>query len=273
MSTSTIVPVTKEQHALKHWRRYTNYKFSSADTVAGLVAAELPKACMSMPIGFFRQDDRFILVALLGLGNERNLFVDAQGRWIGGYIPAAYRAHPFRLANSNDQQVLCIDEASDLVTDPTQDSSEAFFDEKGEPSEAIKKILEFLVQVEANRKTGQRAIDFMQSKNLIVPWPIELKASADAPKNTRLEGLYRIDEAQFNKLSASEFEELRQAGGLAIAYCQMLSMQHLGLLSRLHALPQKASKKAATALPATPTGEIDFSFLADDKTMGFGSNS
>lgn len=266
---SSIFPVTKERHALKHWRRYSDYKFSAEDTVASLVAAELPKACMCLPIGFFRQDDRYLLVALLGLGNQRNLFVDGQGRWLGGYIPAAYRAHPFRLMTSNDQQVLCVDEGSGLVVDPSENASEPFFDEAAGPSEAIKKILEFLVQVEANRQTSVHAIEVMQSKGLIVPWDIQLKASAESESSTRLEGLFRIDEARFNTLESADFEEIRKSGGVAIAYCQMLSMQHLGLLSRLQALPQKASKKAAAALPATPSGEIDFSFLSKDSAMGF----
>lgn len=265
---SSIIPVTKEQHSLKHWRRYANYRFSAKDTVAGLVAAELPKACMSLPIGFLKQGDQYILVALLGLGNERNVFVDAQGRWLGGYIPAAYRSYPFRLVTSGEQQVLCIDEKSDLIVDASEDSSEPFFDESGQPSESIKKILDFLTQVESNRQTSSKAIELMQSKELIVPWDIQLKASAEAEKTTRLEGLFRIDEIRFNQLSSKDFQKIRQAGGVAIAYCQMLSMQHLGLLSRLNAISQKASKKPV-ALPATPSGEIDFSFLSDDKAMGF----
>jgi len=270
---SSIFPVTKERHATMRWQRYSNYKFSVADSVAGLVAAELPKACMSLPIGFFCQEDRFSLVALLGFGNQQNLFLDAQGRWLGGYIPAAYRAYPFRLMVNADQQILCIDEASGLVVPDSQAQAEPFFDQDGGPSEAIKKILEFLVQVEANRQTSLRAIEVMHAKNLIVPWDIQLKTSAQAENSTRLEGLFRIDEARFNQLEANDFEDIRRSGGVAIAYCQMLSMQHLGLLSRLQALPHSSPKKAEAALPATPTGEIDFSFLSNDKAMGFGQGN
>lgn len=61
------LPVTRERHAGLRRRRYTNYTFAAADTVVvALVAAELPRAAMSLPIAFVAQGDAYVPAAVLG---------------------------------------------------------------------------------------------------------------------------------------------------------------------------------------------------------------
>ena len=90
--------ITRENHADKYWQRYTTYNHALTDSVVPLTATELPKAVMTLPVGFIEQGGAFVLVAVLGLQPGKNLFVGPQGRWVGNYIPAAFRSYPFRLA-------------------------------------------------------------------------------------------------------------------------------------------------------------------------------
>ncbi|MGM0760015.1 MAG: SapC family protein [Thermodesulfobacteriota bacterium] len=41
------------------------------------------------------QQETYIPVLLTGLGSEQNLFVNADGKWIGNYLPACVRTGPF----------------------------------------------------------------------------------------------------------------------------------------------------------------------------------
>lgn len=278
---SELHPVSKQRHADKCWQRYVSYSFTAKDAVVALVAAELPKACIAFPLGFLKSEqDTFLPVAVLGLAPGRNLFVTQDGRWIGGYIPAAYRSFPFRLATTPDQQhVLCVDEASGLVQPITSEQSgerpkgtkwERFFDDEDQPTGAVKDILDFLTQVEKNRLATQVALQALVHAALIVPWEIHIKDHSGSEQ--KIDGLFRIDEARLNSLSIEEFDAVRKASGLAIAYCQLLSMQHLPLLGQLVRAHQQAQAQSLARPPVTPTGEIDFSFLADGDTIGFGSS-
>lgn len=261
---SDIQAVSRERHADKRWQRYSSYSFAAADAVAPLVIQEMAKACATLPLGFIAADEGYLPVAVQGLVPGNNLLVTAQGQWLGGYVPAFYRAFPFRLANTTDnQQVLCVIESSGLVSDT---EGEAFFDETGEAAQSVKDVLNFLTQVEGNRPATQRACAALQKHKLITPWPIKL--NTDAGTQT-VDGLYTIDEAALNQLPADALLELRDASALIMAYCQILSTQHLQKLGTL--LQQHASAQDTAALQ-TPSGELDLEFLNDGGTISFGGS-
>lgn len=261
MTENPIQPVSKERHASKRWQRYTHYHFAAADAIAPLVVQELPQAMMALPIGFVAVESRFVMVAVLGIAAGRNLFVAADGRWLAGYLPAAYRAYPFLLANiADDKQVLCINEGSGAVTDEPE--GEAFFNDDGTLAQAVADVLNFLNQVQASREATNRICAMLQKHHLIQPWPIKLQSEQT------IQGLYRIDEAALNALPADAFLELREAGALPLVYCQLLSMQHLSKLGQL--AQAHAQAEAAEILKTSPSGELDLEYLTQDETIRFG---
>ena len=69
------------------------------------------------------------------------------------------------------------------------------------------------------------------------------------------------------RLPAEAFEAVRQSGALPVAYCQLLSMQHLQKLGQL----AQAYAAQTTALPQTASGELDLEFLNDSGTISFGA--
>lgn len=257
-----IQVVSRERHAGKRWMRYASYAFAGSEAVAPLVIQELPKACMVMPLGFVAVDDGFMPVAVQGLTPGMNLLVGTDGCWLAGYVPAAYRSYPFALANTADgQQVLTVVEDSGLLSDT---EGELFFEENNEPAQAVKDVLGFLEQVSVNRQATRRACAALQKHNLIKPWPINLDTEAG---RQAVEGLYTLDEAALNQAPADVLHELRDAGALLVAYCQLLSIQHmqkLVALFRAHAAQNAANLE-------TPSGELDIEFLNDSDTINFGA--
>lgn len=144
-------PISRQNHNAKRFKRHANYAFATKETTVPLVGAELPKAAMALPVAFTEQAGQFLPIALMGLERGRNLFVAPDGRWLGGYIPAAFRGYPFALARTAEgQPVLCIDADSGLVTDGPE--GETFFTEEGKPTKAVADILNFLQQLEKNRR-------------------------------------------------------------------------------------------------------------------------
>lgn len=261
--------ITKTEYEGKYWRASPNYAFASQDAMAILVVQEVARACLTLPLAFAKTGDHFAIVAVQGLRQGQNLMVAPDGRWLGGYIPAAYRAYPFALANTQDkQQVLCFDRASGLlgIHAPQEASAQgltAFYDASGEPSQRTRQILQFLTQVRANREPTQRLCDALQQQQLIQPWDVEVKAGE---RTQKVQGLFRVDEAALNALPAEAFETLRQSGALPLVYCQLLSMQHL---QRLGALARARAQAQSTALPQTDAGDLDLEFLNSGGTIKF----
>lgn len=259
-----LTVISREHHANKRWKRYTSYAFAGNDAVAPLVAQELPRACLALPIGFVQTEGGFQLVAVQGLRAGKNLFVAPDGRWLGPYVPAAYRSYPFVLANTEEgKRVLCVREDSGLVSEMqgAQAEGEAFFDEEGKPAKAVQDVLNFLDQVTGNGQLTGRLCALLAEHELIQPWNVQLKTESGEQK---VQGLFRVDEAALNALPAEAFEALRQGGALPLVYCQLLSMQHLPTLGKL-----AGEHAAAEALLEPETGDLDLEFLHEDGNIRF----
>src|SRR5690606_34734533 len=92
---------------------------------------------------------------------------------------------------------------------------------------------------------------------LIKPWPITVKIDSSAQV---IEGLSCIDEQALNALSNQDFETIRREGALPLAYCQLISMQHLSTLAQL------AESQAGTT---KNSDELNFEFLNQSDTISF----
>ncbi len=263
-----IHPVTRTRYATQRWLRCTHYGFATTDALCPLVLQELPKAVLHMPMAFIPGNGTFALVAIQGLRPGHNHFLDRDQRWLGGYVPAAYRSYPFSMAGADGgKQVLCFDEDSGLLSST---DGESFFGEDNQPSPAVAEVLNFLNRIAANRLATLRMCAVLQKHSLIQPWPISLHVAA-AEQAT--EGLFRVDEAALNLLPADAMLELRETGALLSAYCQLLSMQHIALLGQLADARTKADAQAATQTAAAPLPvrgkELDLSFLEGSETLKF----
>ena len=252
--------INKSEFAKKSWQRTQNYLFSGKDAACPLSAPEIPRAMMSMPIAFLCTDEEYSIVAVQGLQQETNFYVNADGKWQGAYIPAAYRGYPFVLAKNeaeDEQMILCINEESGLLTE--DDSAVPFFGEDGELSPAVSEIFEFLSNVNAGLQTSARICKTLLEHELFKPWELQVQLEEGTK---RVGGLFCIDEAALNTLSDEAFVELRQSGALPIIYCQLLSMQRI---SELAQFAQAKSKAESTP----PSKELNFDGVNMDGNISF----
>lgn len=224
-----LTAVTPQQFANKAWRRHSGYAFAAQTSVLPVMSAELAKLVPALPLGFAQTEAAFQLVAITALQPGTNLFVAPDGRWIGDYVPAALRSYPFRMVKpaGREDSILCFDVSSGDLVNAGQ--GEAFFDPAGEPSQALKAVLDFLSQVEHSRVATQAAVDALQAAGLIQPWPLTLQ---QGEQTLPVNGLHRVDEDALIALPDETFLCLRQAGSLPVAYAQLLSMNQLVMLQK-----------------------------------------
>lgn len=258
---SDIRAITRTEHGNVKWTRYESYEHAAKDAVAPLTAQELPKASKVMPVCFIKSDGGYIPAALQSLIAGLNLFVAPNGRWMLPYTPACYRAYPFVLGRTESgESLLCADMDSGLLGE----EGEPLFEEDG-PSEAVKGVLGFLQAVEQNSEQTKIVCNVLAENDLIQPWPLTVKTDEG---EQQVEGIYRIDEAALNTLTAESLAEVRDAGGLTIAFCQLLSMQNLGAMQAFAKLHSDAQAQMS-AIPQSDDGELDLEFLNDSGTIKF----
>src|ERR1700733_7713968 len=141
------VPVELKHHRDKRWRRSKSYAFASTRAVIPLVGAELPRAALAMPTAFLQRSGHYTLVGLMSFSPRTNLFVGPDGQWLGTYVPALIRVHPFTVVSpkGTEKYVLCVEDSSSFVPAPDEEAQdEAFFDSEGNLAPAVKKTLDFL---------------------------------------------------------------------------------------------------------------------------------
>lgn len=222
--------VSRQRHGDKRWLRYSGYAFAIRDAVLPLALSELPKAVMSLPLAFLPLGggQGYQVVAVMGLQSDQNLHIASDGRWLQGYIPAACRSYPFRMAMSTDgQQVLCVDEDSGLLS---EEAGEAFFAVDGQPSPEVLEVMSFLQVAEQGCSQAVAAAGVLAKHSLLRPLLLRVQ-TVDGERS--VEGLLQVDEAALNRLPPDVLLELRDAGALLLAYCQLLSLQHFQGLSQL----------------------------------------
>ena len=245
------VPVSQASHRYKRLLPIPSYAFARTQAIVPLLAAEIAQAIHNFPIVFAKHGEAFVLMGLLSLRPESNLFVTTDGKWLGSYIPACLRQYPFAigLPAEGGEPVLCADEGSGLISDT---DGQPLFGVDGTPTETLRKAMEFVSEMERNRAITIRAVNALTQHDLIVPWELKLQGPAGAQQ---VEGLFRVDEVALNALSGEAFLELRAAGALPLAYAHLLSLNCIEVLTRLLAAQNQAAQPAQTS--STLAGAID----------------
>lgn len=262
------VPVSRERHGGKAWKRFDNYAFAASRHYVPVVGAELLTAATTLPIAFVKTPTEYVLVAMLSLVSGRNMFVDSDGRWLGGaYVPAAFRSHPFMLLRkpNTDEWTLAVDEESSLVID-AQAGGEAFWDQNGNLAANTNTILQYLGHLERERALTQRAVSALAAEGVICPWDIKIRVGEEQQP---LEGLYRVDEAALGRLNDSSFVDLRRGGALPLAYAQLISMANLPIFGQLGQFQEQISRaRQRVSVPAKEARDGGVQLL-DESTLRF----
>ncbi len=174
-----------------------------------------------------------IPAAIVGLQNDMNLFIDAQGRWVNGaYLPAYVRRYPFILMDDAEQKqfVLCIDEKSDMLSE----TGEYSLFENDQPSDFTKSAMEFCAALRQQGDVTDEFVKALKEYDLLMP----NNAKIDIHDGTQLQlsGFLVIDPQKFDALPDNIVLQWRRKGWLGLVYAQLLSSHRWqNLVDLMHA--------------------------------------
>lgn len=200
-------------------KRDFGFNFAKGVNAVPVNIFEFPELCHVYPIAF-SPDENALPVAILGLRDNENLFVDTKGRWDQVYIPAYVRRYPFIFGEMPDSEklTLCVDFTTEIIV---EDNSQLFFDVEGKPTELASNALEFC---KSYHSAVSQTSEF--SKLLIdLDMLTQREAKIDLSDGSKINfsGFKIIDEEKFASLNTSTFNYLRDQGYLAWIYAHLFS--------------------------------------------------
>lgn len=176
----------------------------------------------------FAVGDNPVPIALMGLNEGVNVFLDEDGRAIDQniYIPAYVRRYPFllaRLRQDSDELSLCFDPTSNAVGD--FEEGEALFD-GDQPSEATKAILQFCEQFEAAGQRTSAFVEDLTKADLLMDGEVAIQPEGfEQPFVYR--GFRMVDEEKLRNLRGDELRKMNQNGMLALIHAHLFSLSEM----------------------------------------------
>lgn len=234
------VPLDAQKHSNLSLKKDFGFEFTNGVNAVPVNMIEMTQICHFYPIAF-SPDDNATPVAILGLRDNENLFLDAQNNWQGGvYIPAYIRRYPFIFSEipNSDQLTLCIDQSENVIED---DGAQKFFDAEGKPSTLSQNALEFCKSYHAAAQATQQFSKALSEKELLVQKEVQVNIAGN--RRINFSGFKILDEAKFAELDDKTFLEWRAKGWLPFIYAHLFSGSQWQRLSMI--LNERLAKEAA----------------------------
>ena len=208
-----------------------NFKTRAADSAPFLAKAhavpitvdEFVSAQRYYPI-VFSVGENPVPLALMGLNEGVNVFVDGDGKLLGEcYVPAYIRRYPFMLARLRpeaDELSLCFDSQSGLVGD-FEEGQPLFAD--GQPSETTNAILKFCEEFELSAQRTNAFMKELTESDLLIDGEVSIQPS-DSTQPFLYRGFRMVDENKMSELRGDTLRKMNQNGMLQLVMAHLFSL-------------------------------------------------
>lgn len=213
--------VNLERHRHSGLSDTATYSFARETNSVPVGADEFYALQAHMPI-VFTESDPASPVAVLGVGSNRNNFVDDDGKWrVGVPIPAYIRRYPFILAQIPGREGLhlAIDEGAPHFI---PNGGRPLFG-NGAPSTLAQQALNFCSAFQAQLEAARGFGEGVHAAGLLVEKRADVRLSDG--RLCSLEHFRVIDEPRFDAMNDETFLAWRKRKWLGFAYAHLLSMR------------------------------------------------
>ena len=204
---------------------------------------EFPVAFRDFPLVFVSTDEgkTFSPVAVMGIANAENLFLEG-GKWdANAYLPAYVRRYPFCMARvtldavEQADRLVCVEKS--FVTD----QGEAMFDGEGKALARWEPIQQLLNDYEADLERTREMCAILSDYALLEPFTLQANLKDAGPMN--LAGMYRVEEKKLEHLNAAQHRNLFKKGVMGRIYTHLLSLDNFArlMVRKANAVAPKAA--------------------------------
>jgi hypothetical protein len=218
-----LQPLSSVQHGNLRIRQLERTDVLNNVHALPLTVDEFILAQRSFPI-VFSGGDEAVPLALFGLNEGVNLFVDNDGQFLPDtYVPAYARRYPFMLAQlrpDSQELSLCFDPTGESVG--SFEEGEALFD-GDQPTEMTRGILAFCEQFEHAVQRTAAFVKELADAKLLIDGELTIQTeSAEQPFVYR--GFRMVNEQAVNELRGDVARKLVKSGAMALIYAHLFSL-------------------------------------------------
>lgn len=235
----SLVPLSSQFHPNHGLVAREGFPFANVTHAIPVTVDEFAIVQRHYPIVFGLGDNPAPL-ALVGLTEGQNLYVDADGKWQdGAYVPAFVRRYPFMLARLNEtseELSLCFDDSSGIVV---ADAEDKLFS-GAEPSETTKNILGFCEQFEQAVARTRGFMDELTKLDLMIDGEVTIQQPG-MTEPAVYRGFRMVAEEKLQQIRGDQARKMVQNGMMGLIYAHLFGLSQIGgLFERQVALGRAA---------------------------------
>ncbi|MCD8552534.1 SapC family protein [Seleniivibrio sp.] len=234
-----VTVINKTEHANLKFMQLKDLDHAVKAANVPLTIGEFYAACKSQPILFVKSGENMLPTALLGIKNEENLFINAEKNWMPTeYCPFFIKRYPFIFVNVQDRLTLAYDTDS---LSANMETGEAIFDENGEQTDFIKKILDLMNKYQADSEASAAFGREIVELDLFEPFEITMNVG---PNKYQINDFHIISEKKFNEMPMEKKTMLIEKGFYSLVLAHLLSLSNMDKLAVLESMRLAGAKNA-----------------------------
>jgi len=245
-----LMPLNSRDHVKWRSKPTDSINWLMKEHAIPLTAEEFIQAQRDYPI-VFSAGDNPVPLALMGLNEGVNTFIDGEGKPIGNfYLPAYARRYPFllaRLTPDAEELSLCFDPSADLLGDFKE--GEALFTDDGQPAGPVQGALKFCEQFEQAGARTQAFMDELKKHELLMDGEVAITQSDNPDKPYVYRGFQMVNEEKLRGLDGEVVKEWTGNGLLAIIFAHLFSLDRMSVVFQRQVdqgkVPQQQAEAAA----------------------------
>lgn len=230
-----VVPLDINHHFNLYIEPISEYRFTKNTNNLYITNIEFNKISKEYSIVFRKGADKvFFPIVVLGIRDNENLYVNAEGMWQAEYIPAYVRRYPFILSVDKTSKITnytaCIDQ-SYAGFNKTKEG-QRLFTKGGNHTKFLKQSLSFLKEFQCQVETTHAFCEKLKKLNLFQNMQAEIKQSNG--NVFTLGEFHVIDKDKLKTLSPETISELVRNEYMDLIFAHFASLNNIEeLLLRL----------------------------------------
>lgn len=237
-----VKALNRDEHKVLKIRPAEDCAFAASTHLVPLAGLEFFQAARHYPIVFIGQDEQLMPIALLGLAEGHNSYLDESSQWQANtYVPAFVRRYPFVLAQDDANNfTVCFDAA---YSGWNEEDGRELFNAEGGNSAYLDEMIQFLQNFTHEMERTRELVKALNELKLLTPRTLQL--THPSGESFLLRDFQAVDEERFAELADEQVLSLHKSGFLGWVYAHLMS---LGNANRLFEsfLKNKAAKPEAT---------------------------
>jgi hypothetical protein len=218
-----LEPLSNQVHANFRLRPLSTAPHLAKMHAIPLVIDEFIMAQRFFPI-VFSLGDNPVPLALMGLNEGVNTFIDDEGKMISpAYVPAYIRRYPFMLARvteDGDTLSLCFDPSSDAIGE--FEEGDLLFDGE-QPSETTQNVMKFCEGFEVSAQQTNQFMEELKKLDILMDGELSVQLNPEVQPSI-YRGFRMVDEQKLRDLRGDELRRINQNGILPLLIAHLFSL-------------------------------------------------